>query len=587
MADRLRIPEGKGGTLHVWRRLGSYLRPWWPRLLAAFGLTVLVVGAELLKPWPLKVVVDQVLLGNDWPLLPDALRGAGNASMLLWVACASVLVLALLSGIGAYFRDLWLADTGQRVIHRVRKSVLERLLEMSVAWHGRWKRGDLLLRLCGDAQSLRLLLVEGVFSLTKESLLVVGTLVVMALLDWKLALVALAVLPLIGLMTAIMGIRLRRAARKQRLKEGELATSVHETLSAVPVIQAYGLEEHARREFARQNRRSNKAGLQATRIEGRLGIGTEVAMAVGTAITLLLGVERVRAGALTPGELLVVLSYVRAFYRPIRKGLNRSAAMVKAAAAGERVLELLDVEPDLPLPAQPVRPEVIRGGVELRNVTFSHDERRPVLAGADLRIEAGEHVALVGENGAGKTSLAMLLPRLRDVQAGSVCIDGHDVRELDLAVLRRSIAIVFQETLLFDASLRENLLASAPEASEERLMEAARLAGVLDVASRLPDGMDTQVGERGAQLSGGERQRVAIARALLRDAAIVILDEPSSGLDAGSEKRLCGSVLDALRGRTVLLITHDPVLAASAHRVVTLRSGRITTEDHSVAEVVL
>lgn len=585
MADKPRIAEAKGGTLHVWRRLGSHLVPWWPRLLGAFGLTVLVVVAELLKPWPLKVVVDQILLGNDWALLPGAVRGPGNASLLLWVACGSVLVLALATGIGSYFRDLWLADTGQRVIHRVRKSVLERLLEMSVAWHGKWKRGDLLLRLCGDAQSLRLLLVEGVFSLTKESLLVVGTLVVMAILDWKLALVAVAVLPLIGLMTAVMGIRLRRAARKQRQKEGELATSVHETLSAVPVIQAYGLEEQAEREFARQNRRSNKAGLQATRIEGRLGIGTDVAMAIGTGFTLLLGVERVRAGALTPGELLVVLSYVRAFYRPIRKGLNRSAAMVKAAAAGERVLELLDVVPDLPLPAVPVVPDAIRGEVELRGVTFSHDDRRTVLAGADLRIAAGEHVALVGENGAGKTSLAMLLPRLRDVQAGSVRIDGHDVRELDLAVLRRSIAIVFQETLLFDATLRENLLASAPEAGEERLMESARLAGVLDFARRLPDGLDTQVGERGAQLSGGERQRVAIARAILRDAAIVILDEPSSGLDAGSEKRLCSSVLDALRGRTVLLITHDPALAATADRVVVLREGRIVAGDRVVEEV--
>lgn len=585
MADKPRIAEARGGTLHVWRRLGSHLVPWWPRLLGAFGLTVLVVVAELLKPWPLKVVVDQILLGNDWPLLPGAVRGPGNASLLLWVACGSVLVLALVTGIGSYFRDLWLADTGQRVIHRVRKSVLERLLEMSVAWHGKWKRGDLLLRLCGDAQSLRLLLVEGVFSLTKESLLVVGTLVVMAILDWKLALVAVAVLPLIGLMTAVMGIRLRRAARKQRQKEGELATSVHETLSAVPVIQAYGLEEQAEREFARQNRRSNKAGLQATRIEGRLGIGTDVAMAIGTGFTLLLGVERVRAGALTPGELLVVLSYVRAFYRPIRKGLNRSAAMVKAAAAGERVLELLDVVPDLPLPAVPVVPDAIRGEVELRGVTFSHDDRRTVLAGADLRIAAGEHVALVGENGAGKTSLAMLLPRLRDVQAGSVRIDGHDVRELDLAVLRRSIAIVFQETLLFDATLRENLLASAPEAGEERLMESARLAGVLDFARHLPDGLDTQVGERGAQLSGGERQRVAIARAILRDAAIVILDEPSSGLDAGSEKRLCSSVLDALRGRTVLLITHDPALAATADRVVVLREGRIVAGDRVVEEV--
>ena len=327
-------------TFAVWTRLLPYLRPHRGSLLAAATLTLVAVAIELVRPWPIKLVVDQVLLAQEWAVLPASWRGDGD--LLTTLAIAATLTLALLGGLAAFWRDLWLAKAGQRAVSAVRSDALDAVLAQSLPFHERHRAGDLLVRLCGDAQNLRTLLVDGLFALGREALLVLGTLLVMLVLDWRLALGALGVLPVVGLLSALASVRLRRAARKQRKKEGQLATSAHETLSAVAVIQAYGLEAAAADTFGRQNRRSARAGLAATRIEGKLGLATDLALALGIAFVLWLGVARVRAGALTPGELLVVLAYVRSFYRPIRKGLGRSAAVVKAAAAGERVLELLD-----------------------------------------------------------------------------------------------------------------------------------------------------------------------------------------------------------------------------------------------------
>lgn len=561
----------------VWTALLPYLEPHRTRLAGAAALTSVAVAVELARPWPIKVVVDQVLLGTDWPLLPAAWRGDGATIMA--AAVAATVLLAACGGAAALWRDLWLADAGQRAVGKVRRDALDAVLRQSLGALVHHRAGDLLVRLCGDAQSLRTLLVEGLFALGREALLLGGTLLVMALLDWRLCLAAAAVLPVIGLLMALFAVRLRAAARKQRKKEGELAAAAHETIAAVPVVQAYGLEQVAARSFARQNRRSARAGLQATRLEGRLGLATDVALALGTAFVLWLGVARVQAAALTPGELLVLLAYVRSFYRPIRKGLGRSAAMVKAAAAGERVLELLDAPPALGRPARPAPATGLRGEVTFRGVSFDHGDGRDVLRSLDLVLRAGEHVALVGGNGAGKTTLATLLPRLREPRAGAVLLDGVDVARFDPAELRAALAFVFQESVLFAGTLRDNVRLGRPDAGDAEVAAAAELAGVTTFAARLARGLDTEVGERGASLSGGERQRVALARALLRDAAVYVFDEPTTGLDAAAAQNLCQRVLAHLRGRTVLLISHDPRVLAAVDRVVHLADGRIVPAD--------
>ncbi len=571
MAERR--PRRLGQALRVWRRLLPFLRPHRRRLVTAGALTVLVVAVELLKPWPIKVVVDQVLLGQPWSLLPAVFRD--DATALTWLAIVATLLLAALGGIGAFLRDLRLAEAGQRAIATVRSDALDAVLAQSLAFHERHRAGDLLVRLCGDAQQLRTLLVDGLFALGREAVLVLGTLAVLLAIDWRLGLAAIAVLPAIALVSALAAIRLRAVARKQRKKEGQLAASAHETLAAVPLIQAYGLESVAAATFGKQNRRSARAGLKATRIEGRLGLATDVAMALGIAAVLWFGVGRVQAGALSPGELLVALAYARSFYRPIKKGLGRSAAVVKAAAAGERVLELLEAQHHVPAVADPRPLPTVRGSLTLRGVRFRHADGRDVLRGVDLTIAPGEHVALVGGNGAGKSTLASLLVRLRDPDAGAVLLDGVDVRDVDPAVLRAHFAMVQQETMLFAGTLRDNVRLGRPDASDADVDAACELAGVTAFASRWPESLDTRVGDRGADLSGGERQRLALARALVRNAAVFVFDEPTTGLDAAAEIQLCDRVLAHLRGRTVLLISHNQRLCAAADRVLRLHDGRI------------
>jgi len=575
--------ERPGRTFAVWRRLLPYLLPHRRLLAASSVLVLLTVAFELVKPWPLKVVVDQVLLGKPWALLPASLAGDGD--LLTGVAIGTVLGLAALSGLTGYWSSVWLAKAGQRAVASVRAEALDALLAQSLAFHARHRTGDLLVRLGGDAASLRTLLVDGLFAVGREALAVVGTLAVVFVLDWRLGLATLAVLPLLGVAMAMTTVRLRGAARKQRKKEGELATSAHETIAAVAVIQAYGLQAAASATFGRQNRRSARAGLAAARLEGKLGAAAELASALGIAFVLWLGVDSVRSGALSPGELLVVLAYVRAFYRPIRKGLGRSAAMVKAAAAAERVLELLDARSALPAPVQPRELPEVAGTLSLHGVQFVHGNGHVVLRGIDLTLRPGEHVALVGDNGSGKTTLAALLPRLWDPTGGRVCIDGVDVRELALSRVRELVAVVLQETLLFAGTLRENVRLGRPSASDAEVDAVCLRTGVDAIGARLPGGLDAPVGERGATLSGGERQRVALARALLRDAPILVFDEPTTGLDAEAEELLCNRVLPHLRDRTVLLITHSERLRRRADRVVRLQDGVLHPVASSVGGV--
>lgn len=575
--------ERPGRTFAVWRRLLPYLRPHRRLLAASSVLVLLTVVLELVKPWPLKVVVDQVLLEKPWALLPASLAGEGD--LLTAVAIGTVLGLAVLSGLTGYWSSVWLAKAGQRAVASVRAEALEALLAQSLAFHARHRTGDLLVRLGGDAASLRTLLVDGLFAVGREALAVVGTLAVVFVLDWRLGLATLAVLPLLGVAMAMTTVRLRGAARKQRKKEGELATSAHETIAAVAVIQAYGLQGAASATFGRQNRRSARAGLAAARLEGKLGAAAELASALGIAFVLWLGVDSVRSSRLSPGELLVVLAYVRAFYRPIRKGLGRSAAMVKAAAAAERVLELLDARSALPAPVQPRELPKVAGALSLHGVQFVHGNGHVVLRGVDLSLRPGEHVALVGDNGSGKTTLAALLPRLWDPTAGRICIDGVDVRELALSRVRELVAVVLQETLLFAGTLRENVRLGRPSASDAEVDAVCVRTGVDAIGARLPGGLDAPVGERGATLSGGERQRVALARALLRDAPILVFDEPTTGLDAEAEELLCNRVLPHLRDRTVLLITHSERLRRRADRVVRLQDGVLHPVASSVGGV--
>ncbi len=556
-------------------RLSRYVRPFRSRLALGAGISGLVIGAGLLRPWPIKIVIDQVILGRHWSRLPSWLPGPEHPTRLLVVCVCTVLGLAALVGWLEFKKVIVLATVGHNVVARIREDLHDHLLDLSLAFHGRQRAGDLLIRMSGDTVMMRQLLVEGVFAFLQEIVLVLGVLVVMALLDPYLALISALVIPLVVFVMVRFGSRLRDAARQQRKKEGQIGAAITESLLTVPVIQAYSLADEAAKRFSGRNRKSLKAGLAATRLEAKMSGWTEVSLALGVALVLWVGTGKVVEGQLSAGELLVLLSYVRMLYKPLRRTVSSSSRLFKAAASGERVLEVLDTSVDLPEPAEPVAGGPTRGEVRFVDVAFSFHAERPVLRKVNLTVAPGEKVALLGTNGSGKSTLASLVPRLRDATAGRVEIDGHDVRDYALRQLRDGIAIVFQDTLLFDGTLLENVQLGRRDASPEEVVLAAERAGVVSFAKTLPDGVDTMVGERGTALSGGQRQRIALARALLRDAPVVILDEPTASLDAESEQGFRTDLMRTLSGRTVLLITHDRSLIESVDRVVTLVGGAI------------
>ncbi|MGH8875486.1 MAG: ABC transporter ATP-binding protein, partial [Acidimicrobiia bacterium] len=390
-----------------------------------------------------------------------------------------------------------------------------------------------------------------------------------------LTLVALSAVPLFLLTMLRLTRRISTVARKQRRIEGELASTASESLGAIKVVQSYSLEGRFESTFADHNRRSLKDGVKAKRLTAGLERKTDVLVAIATGLVLLFGAQMVLGGTLTPGDLVVFITYLKNAFKPMRDTAKYTGRLATAAASGERIVDILDTEPDIRDRPDAREAPPLRGEVRFEGVSLAYGEGREVLRELDLVARPGERVALVGSSGAGKSSLAGLLLRLYDPDQGRITVDGTDIRELTLASLRGQIAIVLQESVLFATSIGENIALGAPGAGRREVEAAARLAGAHQFITALPDGYQSVVGERGDTLSGGERQRIAVARAAIRKAPIVILDEPTAGLD----RRNQAAVLEALRrlshGRTVFHIAHDLATVRDADQILYLDDGRV------------
>lgn len=568
----------------AFRRLAPYTLRHPGALVFTGFLTVVSVALQLLRPWPLKVVIDQVILGQPWAFLPQALQGPEQRELLLWVCVGALVFAAVANGVTGYARTVAIARAGNKIVARLRSDLHEHLLTLSLTYHDSQKRGDLLVRLTGDAAMMKTLLIGGVFQLGQEFLTLVGILTIMLILNPPLTLVAGTTVPVVIWLVVRTGKKLKRAAKRQRQKEGEIAATAAEAIDGVAVIQAFALEDRAGGFFRKQARKSSKAGVAAARLEGAMTRSTEVAIAFGTALVLLVGTGQVLGGRLTPGELILLLSYVRSFHKPLRRMSTASAKMLKSAAGAERLLEVLHARADIEGGAS--RPVRSSGELIFGNVTHSYDGGNSrVLDEVDFTVRGGEHIALLGANGSGKSTLASMLPRLRDPLSGAIRLDGVDLREYPLALLRSRVACVFQHSLLFEGSILENVQMGAPEASAGKVHEAMERAGVLRFASVLPGGVETDVGELGRSLSGGQRQRVALARALARDPVVLVLDEPTTGLDPDAIESFRRDLLPALDGLTVVLVTHDLELAAAVERGIVLSNGSMVF-DGSVDEAI-
>lgn len=560
----------------AWRFFQSHLAEHSGAMASALALSLGVVGMQLLRPWPIKILFDAVLV-------PDAAEAGPLVAWLRTLSpdlviagtCAGLLVVSVLWGLFSYGQVYLTARTGQALVYRLRTRAYAHLQRLSLHFHQGNPRGDLLMRLTGDINLLRDLLVDSVILATSSGMLLITMLGVLMFMDWRLTLTMCALLPLLALTMFRFSFEIRNAARKQRRREGRVAAMVGEMLRSVAVIQAFGNEDLLDKRFSRSNRQSLNAGLRTTRLEASMARMVEILLAAGTAAVLGYGVVRVRAGALTPGDLLVFVAYVQSAFRPMRRLARVSSRTSKALACAERVMEFLREEPEVSEAPDAKRVRDVRGALELRRVSFRYGRGPKALRDVSFSIQPRSLVGIVGPSGAGKSTLLALLLRLYDPSQGKIFLDGRDLRRLRLQSLRESFGVVLQEPLLFAGSLRENIAFGLPGASDEAIERAARLAHADEFITRLPDGYDTEVAETGASLSGGQRQRIAIARAFLRDAPILLLDEPTFGLDAEAERQVLDALDHLVRDRTAIVVAHRLSTLRQADQIVLLRDGRV------------
>ena len=570
----------------VWQRLAVHLRESLRReritLIVAAGALLAEVGLRALEPWPLKLIFDHLLPGSrsggrSW--VPDL-----PLQQLALSAAIALLLIVAFRAVSGYVQTVALALSANRVLTSLRAALFRRLQLLPLSFHTKARAGDLTIRLTNDVGMLQDVAITAALPLLADAVMLVGMLGVMFWLQSTLTSLALIPLPFFLMRWRRTHRDIRDVSRMQRKREGAIAASVAESFSAIRTVQALALEEVLGRAFTKQNARSADQGVRAKRLAAGLERSVDILIAVSTGVLLWQGTLRVMRGTMSAGELVIFISYLKAAFKPLQSFATYTGRLGKASAAAERVLEVLDHAGERADRADAIVAPTFRGAIEFRGVSFSYGDGHDVLTNASFSIPAGQLVAVVGGSGAGKSTIASLLIRLYEQHAGAVCVDGIDVRDVTLASLRAQVGIVLQDTVLFAGTIRDNLTLGAGAVSDSMLDMALRVASADAFVRAMPKGLDTPVGERGVTLSNGQRQRLAIARAVLRATPMLILDEPTAGLDDENERVVSDAILRLTKGRTTLLITHALHLAAQADTVLVVGNGGIV-EQGSPAEL--
>jgi ATP-binding cassette, subfamily B, bacterial len=560
------------GVGQLARRMLPYIRAHWPRLVWPLVLAMLISACELLKPWPLKIVIDSVL--GAQPLPWDWARGWSSSAVLL-LACLALVGLYAALGALHMLNNYTTVDVGQRLVTDLRSAVYAHLHQLSLDFYTRARVGDLLYRVTADTLALQSLTVNCLFPTATAAILLVGMISVMLQLDPALTVLAL---PVLFVIIKRLDGRVTRAAGKFRESESEVYTVVQRAMSAMRLIQAFAREDDEHRRFMAASRQSLAAGLKLHTLQTFYGFVISMVIAVGTAGVVWVGARHVLDGTLSVGSLVIFVAYLAALYSPINSMFQTWGIAQTSTVGVRRVFDLLDVEREIADGTLDVPAGGARGQVIFDRVAFEYSGGHRVLDDISLRVEPGQTVAIVGATGAGKSTLLSLLPRFYDTTGGRILVDGVDVREYRLASLRRQIAMVLQPPLLLPTSVRDNIALGRPEAGLDDIVAVARLARIHDTILALPDGYDTVVGEQGVTLSEGEKQRITIARALLRDAPILILDEPTSAMDAETEALFLQGLERFGAGRTTFVIAHRLSTVRKADVIVVLRDGQIVEQ---------
>ena len=557
------------------RLVGDELRQSRRALAAAAFSTLAVALTDLARPWPLKLIFDHVLLAKPATGMVAALMALTESRTLLVVALAAAIVaISAVTGAFAYMQVHVTARVGTALVCRLRRELFAHLQRLSLAAHHASRSGEMLTRLSSDTQALKDTFTESAMTLAAQTVTVIGCLAIMFVLNWQLALIVCVTLPLLVWNMYRLYAASRAAARHQRAKEETLTTQISQALASAPLIRAFGRERHETEQFNRRTGEHFEHSVSHARFEAASERSVELIGAVATATVVLFGALEVLAGRMTPGTVLVFSTYLHSLYRPIRQLAKLSTRMSAAAVSAGRINQLLAMHPEIEDAPDAIPAGHLTGELTFDRVTFAYGDRA-VLSDVSFQVTPGQRVALVGASGAGKSTIASLVLRLYDPTSGSIRADGVDIRRFTRESLRRSIAVVLQDSLILGATIRENIAYGKLDATDEEIQRAAAAANAHTFIARLPRGYDTVVGERGATLSGGQRRRLAIARAMIRNAPILLLDEPMTGLDRRSQARVQRAIDRAARGRTCLVITHDPQAASRADLVLVLHDGRI------------
>ena len=552
-------------------RLLAYIKPYKKRLAAAVVCIIMAAGANLYLPWIIKDMIDDVLMSKDM--------------LMLNLIAAGILVVMFTRGVFYYGQSYLVSYVGQRVIIDVRSVLFRKFQKMPLSYYDKQQTGTVMSYITNDVSAMQSAIVDNLIELVTESSILIGSLAMMIYLDWKLSLLTLMTIPLVGFAMKIFGRKLKRSSTVIQERAAEITSLLQESISAIRVVKSFVRETYEIRRFEEQNWRNFQAAMKNVKLSSLLTPTVEFLAAIAVTFIVWFGGYEVVNEVITAGELVAFLTYAVNLANPVKRLSRVYAAIQRAMAASDRLFTVTYLDEkitDVP-GAKPLPP--IKGEVEFKDITFSYKEGQPALQHISLKAEPGQMIALVGPSGSGKSTIANLIPRFYDVDSGTISIDGHDIRQVTADSLREQIGLVPQETMLFSTTVMENIRYGRLDATDEEVVEAARAANAEEFIKDLPEGYDTKLGERGLNLSGGQRQRLAIARAILKNPRVLILDEATSALDTESEKIVQDALDKLMVGRTSFVIAHRLSTIFNADQIFVVENGHL--REHGTHEELL
>jgi ATP-binding cassette, subfamily B, bacterial len=568
------------------RRIVRQVRPFWGQITLLFLVELLATPLLLLTPIPLKIAVDSVIGSHALPGFLDAIlpASATSGTALLAVVAGLLVLIVLLTEIQSLLSYVLQTRTGEKLTLDFRARLFRHVQRLSLSFHDTRGSHDSIYRIQYDAEAMQHI-VNSTIPFASAILMVVSAVYVTARIDWQLAVIAIAVAPLLFGVARVYTARVRRRYHDLKQLESSAMGVLQDVLTAVRVVKAFGREKDEHERYVTKSSKTVNARVRLSFTEAAFGFAINVVTALGTAAVLFVGVRGVQSGALTLGELLMVMTYLAQLYGPLETISQKIGDMQSSIASAERAFELLDEAPDVEErpDARPLRRA--RGGLEFRDVSFAYDGEHPVLRDVSFSADPGTRLGVAGRTGAGKTTLLSLLARFYDPTSGQILLDGVDIRELKVADLRNQFGIVLQEPVLFSSSIAENIAYARPGADGHEIVAAAQAANAHKFILGLPDGYETVVGERGMRLSGGERQRIALARAFLKDAPILILDEPTSSVDMKTEAVIMDAIERLMEGRTSLMVAHRLSTLEICPARIEIEDGRLVSGDGATLTV--